>query len=158
MHERAHVAFALYAVLALTAAAPGATNAATNAATDGAIPATPDCSNQTLRGDYAFTIDGTIFAGPTPLLLRGLAMTRFDGEGGLTQVDFATLNGVPAWPDWRPLTGTYEINSDCTGRGELVAPAPAPALQLRFVVFDGGRQVATIVEGNATGSLGVKVK
>lgn len=117
----------------------------------------PECSNHTLRGDYGFVIGGTIFAGPNTLLLRGVAMTHFDGHGGLTQVDFTTLNGAPASPDWRPGTGTYSVNEDCTGRAEIV-PATGPPLQLRLVVFDGGRQVATVVVGNATGSLGTKVR
>lgn len=115
------------------------------------------CSNHTLRGDYGFVIDGTIFAGPTSFLLRGVAMTHFDGHGGLTQVDFTTRNGAPASPDWRPATGTYEVNEDCTGRAEIV-PATGPALELRLVVFDGGRQVATVVVGNSTGSLGTRVR
>ena len=118
----------------------------------------PDCSNRTLRGDYAFEIDGTIVNGPATGILRGVAMTHFDGEGGLTQVDFATLNGVPMFPDWRLVTGTYEINADCTGRAELVPPPPVPALRLRMVVSDGGRRVTTIVEGNATGSRGERVR
>jgi hypothetical protein len=116
-----------------------------------------DCSDRTLRGDYGFTIGGTIIAGPTSLLLRGVAMTHFDGHGHLTQVDYTTLNGAPASPDWRPGTGTYEVNEDCTGRAEIV-PATGPALQLRLVVFDGGRQVSTVVVGNSTGSLGTKVR
>ena len=115
------------------------------------------CSNHTLRGDYGFVIDGTIFAGPTSFLLRGVAMTHFDGHGGLTQVDFTTRNGAPTSPDWRPATGTYEVNEDCTGRAEIV-PATGPPLDLRLVVFDGGRQVATVVVGNATGSLGTRVR
>src|SRR4026209_622830 len=73
------------------------------------------CSNRTIRGDYGFAIGGTIFAGPNQLLLRGVAMTHFDGEGNLSQVDFTTRNGVPVSSDWRPAAGTYEINSDCTG-------------------------------------------
>ncbi len=117
-----------------------------------------ECSNQSLRGDYAFEIEGTIVAGPVTGLLRGLAMTRFDGEGSLSQVDFATLNGAPMFPDWRPVTGTYEVNADCTGRMELVPPPPAPSFRLRLVVFDGGDRVTTIVEGNATGSRGAKVR
>ena len=117
----------------------------------------PECSNHTLRGSYAFTIDGTIVAGPTQGLLRGLAMTEFDGEGGLTQVDFTTINGVAPWADWRPVAGTYEVNADCTGRAQLVPPV-GPTLNLRLVVFDGGAQVATIVVGQATGSLGRKVR
>ena len=117
----------------------------------------PPCSERTLHGDYGFAIGGTIFAGPTSLLLRGVAMTHFDGRGGLTQVDFTTLNGAAVSPDWRPGTGTYQVNEDCTGRAEIV-PATGPALQLRLVVFDGGRQVATVVIGNSTGSLGTKVR
>ena len=116
-----------------------------------------DCSDRTLRGDYGFTIGGTILSGPAPLLLRGVAMTHFDGHGHLTQVDFTTLNGAATTPDWRPGTGTYEVNEDCTGRAEII-PATGPALQLRLVVFDGGRQVSTVVIGNSTGSLGTKVR
>jgi hypothetical protein len=116
-----------------------------------------DCSNHTLHGDYGFTIDGTILAGPAPILLRGVAMTHFDGHGHLTQVDFATFNGVPGWPDWRPATGTYEVNADCTGRAEIIPPT-GPSLQLRLVVFDRGNQVATVVIGNSTGSLGTRVR
>jgi hypothetical protein len=116
-----------------------------------------ECSNRTLRGDYGFRIDGTILAGPAPILLRGVAMTHFDGNGHLTQMDFATFNGVPGWPDWRPATGTYEVNEDCTGRAEIIPPT-GPSLQLRLVVFDRGNQVATVVIGNSTGSLGTRVR
>jgi hypothetical protein len=115
----------------------------------------PECSNRTLRGDFAFTIDGTVLAGPSPVLVRAVAMTSFDGDGHLTQVDFATFNGVPAWADWRPAVGTYSVNPDCTGRA-LIVPVSGPPLDLRLVVSDGGRRVATVVVGNATGSLGIK--
>lgn len=116
------------------------------------------CSNRTLRGDYGFNIEGTIFAGPAPILLRALAMAHFDGRGNQTQVDFATLNGVPTGDDWRPGTGTYEINADCTGSAVITPDGGGPSLSLRLVVVDGGRQVFTIVEGNATGSWGIKVR
>jgi hypothetical protein len=115
----------------------------------------PECTNHTLRGDFGFTIDGTVVGGPAPVILRALAMTHFDGDGHLTQVDFTTFNGVPGSPDWRPATGTYSINPDCTGRA-LIVPVVGPPLDLRLIVFDGGRRVATVVVGNATGSLGIK--
>jgi len=117
------------------------------------------CSNRTLRGDYGFNIDGQIFlpAPAPPLVLRGVAMTNFDGRGGLTQVDHATFNGVPRWPGWRPAVGSYEINPDCTGTAQIIPSDGSPTLNLHVVVFDRGRQIRTIVDGNATGSLGVKV-
>jgi hypothetical protein len=116
------------------------------------------CSESTLRGDYGFAIDGQILAGPKAGLLRGVAMTHFDGDGGLSQVDFTTINGVPVGTDWRPGTGSYEINADCTGKAQIAFTDGSPTLKLRLVVFDRGDQVRTVVEGNATGSLGVRVR
>lgn len=115
------------------------------------------CSNRTLRGSYAFNIDGTILAGPNRLLLRGLAMTQFDGRGNLSQVDFTTINGAPAGTDWRSGWGTYELNSDCTGTMEIIQNDGSPTLRLRLVVADHGRTIYNIVEGSSTGATGTKV-
>jgi hypothetical protein len=116
------------------------------------------CSNRTLRGDYGFSIDGTILAGtPNAFLLRGVAMTRFDGDGNLSQVDFTTRNGVPFAPDWRPASGTYEISADCTGTAQIIPADGSPSLNLRLVVVDRGREVRTTVVGNASGSVGIRV-
>lgn len=117
------------------------------------------CSNRTLRGSYGFGIDGQIFPPGAPaLVLRAVAMTQFDGEGNLTQVDHATVNGIPRWAGWRSATGTYDVNPDCTGTAQIVPSDGGPALNLHLVVFDRGRQVRTVVDGNATGSLGVRVR
>jgi hypothetical protein len=118
------------------------------------------CSNRTLRGDYGFTISGTIFPpSPAPsFLVRGVAMTRFDGRGNLSQVDFATRNGVPFGSDWRPATGSYDLNADCTGTAEINPNDGSPTLHLRMVVVDGGRQIFNTVEGNATNAIGIKVR
>ena len=116
------------------------------------------CSDRTLRGDYGFSIDGTILAGtPNAFLLRGVAMTHFDGHGNLSQVDFTTRNGAPTTADWRPAVGTYAINADCTGTAQIVPSDGSPALNLRLVVVDRGREVRTIVVGNGTGSVGIRV-
>ena len=53
------------------------------------------CSNATLNGDYAFTVSGQIYK-PVPtgssvevvMVREGIAMTHFDGEGKLSQVDY----------------------------------------------------------------------
>ena len=117
------------------------------------------CSNRSLRGAYGFNVDGQIFPpGAPPLVLRAVAMTHFDGEGSLSQVDHATFNGVSRWQGWRPAVGHYEINPDCTGTAQIIPSDGSPTLQLHLVVFDRGRQVRAIVDGNATGSLGVRVR
>jgi hypothetical protein len=117
------------------------------------------CSDRTLRGDYGFSIDGTILAGtPNAFLLRGVAMTHFDGHGNLSQVDFTTRNGAALTADWRPAVGTYALNADCTGTAQIVPSDGSPALNLRLVVVDRGREVRTIVVGNATGSVGIRVE
>jgi hypothetical protein len=116
------------------------------------------CSNRTLRGYYGFSIEGTILAGtPNAFLVRGVAMTHFDGQGNLSQVDFTTRNGAPLTPDWRAATGTYDINPDCTGTAQIIQGDGTPSVNLRLVVVDRGREVRTIVVGNATGSVGIKV-
>ena len=84
-------------------------------------------------------------------------MTEFDGRGNLQQVDFATINGIPIGADWRPVTGSYKVNADCTGTAELIPGDGSPTLKLRLVVVRNGKEVRTVVEGNATGSVGIRV-
>ena len=64
------------------------------------------CSNASLRGAYAFAIEGVVDA-PSPLPLRGVAVAQFDGRGNVTQVDHVVFNGTPPPFDWTPATGWY---------------------------------------------------
>jgi len=112
------------------------------------------CSNATLRGAYAFHITGQILA-PAPAAgpVSGVALTTFDGQGNLTQVDHVVHNGVVPVEDWRPATGTYTVNSDCTGTFTFT-PAPTnpadagPALKVHFVLTNGAAQILTAVSGS----------
>jgi hypothetical protein len=116
------------------------------------------CTNRTIRGDYGFSIDGTVLAGtPNAFLLRGVAMTHFDGRGNSSQVDYTTRNGAPLFPDWRSSVGSYELNPDCTGTAEFT-PSDGTTIHLRLVVVDRGQEIRTIVVGNATGSTGIRVE
>jgi len=55
--------------------------------------------------------------------------------------------------DWRPATGTYTVNSDCTGTFTFT-PAPTnpadagPALKVHFVLTNGAAQIHTAVTGS----------
>lgn len=116
------------------------------------------CTNATLFGDYAFRVDGQLLPeGGPPIARQGVAMTRFDGSGGLTQVDFVMSNGVPLAGPADPVTGfhiheqgTYTVNPDCTGSAVIHFPAPpgvasGAEIDLMFVLGDHGRVIHTIV-------------
>jgi hypothetical protein len=118
------------------------------------------CSNATLRGAYAFDVDGAFVGAPTPLLLKGVAMTQFDGRGNVTQVDHIVFNGAPPPEDWTPATGSYHLNADCTGEQELDIPgSPFSPVILRMSVSANGTRINTVVSkpGYAVGSTGTKV-
>ena len=103
------------------------------------------CSNSTIRGSYAFTIHGTIFLpdGST-VLLDGLAKQTFDGNGNFTQVDAVASNGnLP--PGWRPGSGTYSVNPDCTGTQTIVIPGNPSDVHVQFIVAQSGNTIHQVV-------------
>jgi hypothetical protein len=119
----------------------------------------PTCRNATLMGDYAFTITGQILA-PAPASgpVAGVAMTHFDGEGNMNQVDHIVHNGITPIEAWRPGSGTYHINPDCTG-WMTITPKPTnpadggPELNLYLVVGDNGNKIQTTVSGSSSSPL-----
>jgi hypothetical protein len=129
----------------------------------GVVPAFANdngCSNATLKGDYGFTITGYE---PNPdgstSPVKGVAITHFDGAGKFTQRDFVVTAGVPLPGNGNSLTGfqfstgetgTYTVNSDCTGRAEIDQNVPVPfgstgVIKLMLVVTNGGRAIHTVV-------------
>jgi len=113
------------------------------------------CSNQTLIGDYGFTIDGTIVG--ANILFRGLAMQHYDGNGKITQVDHIIFDGVPPSLDWTPGIGTYTVNPDCTGVAVIDSPSNPVPIHLHFVVVNNGKEIRQVVDANAVIAIGIKV-
>ena len=117
------------------------------------------CSNLTIRGTYAFTLHGQIFLpdGST-LLIDGIAKQTFDGSGNFTQVDAVADNGNLA-PGWRPGSGTYSVNPDCTGAMTIVVPG-LPDLHVQFIVSQSGNTIRQVVvdPGIATTAEGERVR
>ncbi len=98
------------------------------------------CSNRTLRGDYGFAIEGVILpAAP----IRGVHITHFDGHGSLRQLDWVLVAGAPI-SDGSPVSGTYNINADCSGTINLIA-SDGGFVNLRIVVVKAGKEVHTVV-------------
>jgi hypothetical protein len=124
------------------------------------------CSNRTLKGEYAFRVTGEVFAGPVPpavitIYRDGIAMTTFDGNGGLWQEDYVLGNGnFVADPDNSDTangfntheTGNYQVFPNCTGQAEIDFPSaanpksPVPhQVFLNFVIAKHGEILHTIV-------------
>jgi hypothetical protein len=121
------------------------------------------CSNATLKGEYAF--GGTAYTPPPSLnipteVFAGIKV--YDGNGHLTQRDYVGDN--LAGPDFAPPgqeTGTYHVNSDCTGSEELDLNVPVLSgstgvIKVLFVISNGGRHVHEVVSeliepGSTTG-------
>ena len=114
------------------------------------------CGNQTLHGSYAFRVSGEVFTPGGVVNRDGVAMTHFDGNGNLTQVDWVVANGVPVpgppnqygFHDME--TGSYTVNPDCTGNAQINFPTPpngtsGAVIDLMFVIGDSGRTIHTIV-------------
>jgi hypothetical protein len=107
----------------------------------------PACNNKLIAGNYGFTIQGNKlgglgFTGPQV----GVAMTQFDGKGGFTQIDTVTVSGeVVADFTHTPATGTYTVNSDCTGSFTINFTDGRPPVVANFVAVDGGCEIDTVV-------------
>jgi hypothetical protein len=108
------------------------------------------CSNRTIFGDYGTQIEGTLLVPNWPL--RTLAMIHFDGRGNMTSVDHVVLNGVPPVEEWRPNSGTYTVNPDCTGSAVFSGPIP-----VHFVVVNNGKEFRGVVDGDAITLMGSRV-
>ena len=126
------------------------------------------CSLATLQGDYGFTLHGESlgilvsegvgvppklvpFANPLPA--DGVAITHFDGKGGLSQVDFVMRNGTSAATPTTPVTkngfrsgetGSYTVSADCTGTFKITFPDTSE-IDVAFVLARRGREIRTVV-------------
>jgi hypothetical protein len=118
------------------------------------------CSNRTLRGDYGFTVQGQILTGPRAGPIRGVALTHFDGQGNMSQVDHVLVNGLPPAIEWSPANGTYTVNPDCTGKAQFTFTDGRSPTNLNFVVVKQGKEIYTVVADadRATISIGTKVE
>jgi hypothetical protein len=119
------------------------------------------CSNETLRGPFAFYGHGEILGllvgnvlhpYATPLILDDVALVTFNGAGSFSRTDFGSINGVPkgGLTTFNPnQSGSYTVNSDCTGTMKIMYTGGAvPAgveTDLNIVVAQDGTLVESVV-------------
>jgi hypothetical protein len=124
---------AAIAVLTCFAAGLSETGYAANA------PDSFGCSTHSLVGYYAFTLSGKRPDGQ----VVGVAMTRFDGHGFVSQTDNTNADSGVGPPN-RVATGTYSVNADCTGTMTLTFDQ-GPTLDLAIVVDENDAEIRTAV-------------
>jgi hypothetical protein len=101
------------------------------------------CSNATLRGSYAQTGSGVITAPPDQAgPFANVGTLVFDGKGGLAGTLVANSNGSssPATE-----TGTYTVNSDCTGAYTVQIAPFGITSQAFFAIDSNGDELEIIV-------------
>jgi hypothetical protein len=132
--------------LLLALALAGAGNAF--AAEDSTAPdaAAARCSEATLHGTYLFANDGLIVSGNDRGPFANAGMDVYDGNGHVREVYTLSVNGKIS--RFIRVTGTYTVNSDCTGTArysdgtrydQFIAPDGS---QIVFVQTNRGTVVA----------------
>jgi hypothetical protein len=101
------------------------------------------CSNATLRGTYSDQDTGTIVGvGP----FAGVNVDSFDGKGHLTISGISSVNGdVSSGVE----TGTYHVNSDCTGT-YTVRDSFGDTFDAFFVIGDDGNELRIVITDPGT--------
>ena len=110
------------------------------------------CSNRTLSGDYGCSVQGFLLDVPgLPPQATFVAVTKshFDGNGNVTGLEHAVVNGTSFSPGFDANEGTYTVNSDCTGRAIVNTPNSPVPLDLYFVIDDNGKELRQILNSNA---------
>lgn len=103
------------------------------------------CSDSWLKGKYGQQISGVFLPGSGVVLNQnGVAMTDFDGKGKFTQHDFIVVGGQPVGAEFEAETGTYKVNSDCTGTA-TINYTNGSEIVLQLVVVKQGREFRTAV-------------
>ena len=130
----------VFMVLAIT----GATTLAANAETIQAknrVTVMPKCNLHSLNGSYGLTVAGqNIFPPSTSIPIATVGIVDFDGDGSLSgnvTTSFGGNVGSVA------ITGTYTMESNCTGTFGVVFPNGF-AISHSFVLVDEGKEMLFI--------------
>lgn len=117
------------------------------------------CSDRTLSGDYGFVSEGVLLPAPgVSLQFRSTGVAHFDGRGNVTWVEHTVVDGTLLEPGFTTTaTGTYDVDSDCTGTAIVNTPNSPVPLNLGFVVVKQGSEVHSVLDTNAIHTVFTKV-
>ena len=99
------------------------------------------CSNNALKGPFGVIWTGTRIDGGEPGLRAGVGLLILDGNGGLSGSATKSKNGliipIPI------ITGTYTVNSDCTGFATMT-DSDGEVRNFNFVIIEAHESVLGI--------------
>jgi len=97
------------------------------------------CSNANVTGKYGFASGGLDKNGNP---IRVLGYFKANGKGKFTGTETGSDNGSVVINV--PITGTYSVNSDCTGSG-TTTPKGGKASHFSLVVVSGGKNLQFLI-------------
>lgn len=106
------------------------------------------CSVSRLDGSFGITTTGSIVAfGPVGPVAE-VGVIKFDGAGSVSQTTTLSLNGN-ILPNRSSISGSYQVNRDCTGDLSLVLPVPGGTItsSSNFVIVDHGKEIRLVNTG-----------
>lgn len=118
------------------------------------------CTNRAVSGDYGYVAQGVLIGItglPAEAQFRSVGVAHFDGKGSLTWVEHTVVNGIPLNLNWLAASGTYTVNSDCTGTAVVNTPNSFVPLKLDFAVVRQGTEIHSVLDGNAITTVFIKI-
>jgi len=105
------------------------------------------CSNATLSGNAGFRVSGLNTSGP----VAAVGQLTADGKGHFTGMETVSSNGTVLTDI--PVSGTYAIQANCTGKG-TIGPKHGTTSHFSFVVLSGGNELPLVLTDTGTAELG----
>ena len=106
------------------------------------------CTSANFQGAFGYTFTG--LTGVNALPFAAVGRLTADGQGNLAGVETDSSNGKIFQ---RTYTGTYKVNSDCTG-SEVSNDNFGKTVKCDFVIVAGGREIQVIETDTDTAVVG----
>ena len=116
------------------------------------------CSNRTLNGSYGYSSSGQALPPGLSLPFTSTGIATFDGDGNVSWIEHTVIGGAQQGADWTPSTsGTYTVNSNCTATAIVVTPNSPVPVNLFFSLVQQGKQLYSVVNGNAISGVWTRI-
>ena len=108
----------------------------------------PTCTNGGVKGSFGLEATGVFLAGapvtgPVAIIGNLVLGVNASGDGVIRGRVAGSEDGTIFTFAEEPVTGTYSVNSDCTGTA-TITPKGQSALNFSFVVVDSGKEMLAI--------------